>query len=235
MGFLAGKKLLITGVLSNRSIAYGIAKCCHAQGAQLAFSYVGERFKDRITEFAADFDSKLVFDCDVTSDEQLVYQRLYRLTYGHQRRSCIVSHETIGQKTGLSESTVKRVCRKLVADRIISSTPAIGGRQNERGSVFELLEPSDLLAQLYETQASRAEVRETRVRQAAATQAPVRPVPMKDHENTSENMVYRVREIALRLREARGVLSRDALRAALEGQGVGWDEGVVERATDGMW
>jgi enoyl-[acyl-carrier-protein] reductase (NADH) len=59
MGFLAGKKLLITGVLSNRSIAYGIAKACHAQGAELAFSYVGERFKDRITEFAADFDSKL--------------------------------------------------------------------------------------------------------------------------------------------------------------------------------
>ena len=64
MGFLAGKKLLITGVLSNRSIAYGIAKACHAQGAELAFSYVGERFKDRITDFAADFDSKLVFDCD---------------------------------------------------------------------------------------------------------------------------------------------------------------------------
>jgi enoyl-[acyl-carrier protein] reductase I len=62
---------LITGVLSNRSIAYGIARACHAQGAELAFSYVGERFKDRITEFAADFGSKLVFDCDVGSDEQI--------------------------------------------------------------------------------------------------------------------------------------------------------------------
>ena len=71
MGFLAGKKLLITGVLSNRSIADGIAKACHAQGAELAFSYVGERFKDRITEFAAEFNSKLVFDCDVGSDEQI--------------------------------------------------------------------------------------------------------------------------------------------------------------------
>jgi Enoyl-(Acyl carrier protein) reductase len=55
MGFLTGKKLLITGVLSNRSIAYGIAKACHREGAELAFSYVGERFKDRITEFEADF------------------------------------------------------------------------------------------------------------------------------------------------------------------------------------
>ena len=71
MGFLAGKKLLITGVLSNRSIAYGIARACHEQGAELAFSYQGERFKDRITEFAADFGSSLVFDCDVGDDAQI--------------------------------------------------------------------------------------------------------------------------------------------------------------------
>ena len=71
MGFLAGKRFLITGVLSNRSIAYGIARACHAQGAELAFSYVGERFKDRITEFAAEFGSNLIFDCDVGSDEQI--------------------------------------------------------------------------------------------------------------------------------------------------------------------
>ena len=71
MGFLAGKRLLITGVISNRSIAYGIAKACHREGAELAFSYQGERFKDRITEFAAEFDSTLVFDCDVSDDAQL--------------------------------------------------------------------------------------------------------------------------------------------------------------------
>ncbi len=71
MGFLAGKRLLITGVLSNRSIAYGIARACHREGAELAFSYQGERFKDRISEFAAEFDSKLIYDCDVTSDEQM--------------------------------------------------------------------------------------------------------------------------------------------------------------------
>ena len=71
MGFLAGKKIVLTGLLSNRSIAYGIAKACHREGAELAFTYVGERFKDRITEFAAEFDSKLIFDCDVGSDEQI--------------------------------------------------------------------------------------------------------------------------------------------------------------------
>lgn len=71
MGFLAGKRLLITGVLSNRSIAYGIAKACHREGAELAFSYQGERFKERITEFAAEFGSQLVFDCDVSDDAQI--------------------------------------------------------------------------------------------------------------------------------------------------------------------
>jgi enoyl-[acyl-carrier protein] reductase I len=71
MAFLQGKKILVTGVLSNRSIAYGIAQACHREGAELAFTYVGERFKDRITEFAGTFGSKLIFDCDVSSDEQI--------------------------------------------------------------------------------------------------------------------------------------------------------------------
>jgi len=71
MAFLQGKKILITGLLSNRSIAYGIAEACKREGAELAFTYQGERFKERITEFADEFGSKLVFDCDVTSDEQI--------------------------------------------------------------------------------------------------------------------------------------------------------------------
>ncbi|MEX8497033.1 MAG: enoyl-ACP reductase FabI [Leptothrix ochracea] len=71
MGFLAGKRLLITGLLSHRSIAYGIAKACHREGAELAFSYVGERFKERTAEFAAEFGSSLIYDCDVGSDEQI--------------------------------------------------------------------------------------------------------------------------------------------------------------------
>jgi enoyl-[acyl-carrier protein] reductase I len=84
MGFLAGKRLLITGVLSNRSIAYGIARACHAQGAELAFSYVGERFKERITEFAADFGSSLVFDCDVGDDTQI--ENMFRDLSAHWPR-----------------------------------------------------------------------------------------------------------------------------------------------------
>lgn len=71
MGFLAGKRFLITGVLNNRSIAYGIARACHREGAELAFSYQGERFKERIAEFAAEFGSKLVFELDVAEDAQI--------------------------------------------------------------------------------------------------------------------------------------------------------------------
>lgn len=71
MGFLDGKRILLTGLLSNRSIAYGIAKACKREGAELAFTYVGDRFKDRITEFAAEFGSELVFPCDVADDAQI--------------------------------------------------------------------------------------------------------------------------------------------------------------------
>ncbi|AME24407.1 enoyl-ACP reductase FabI [Burkholderia sp. PAMC 26561] len=71
MGFLAGKRILLTGLLSNRSIAYGIAAACKREGAELAFTYVGERFKDRITEFATEFGSDLIFPCDVASDEDI--------------------------------------------------------------------------------------------------------------------------------------------------------------------
>jgi enoyl-[acyl-carrier protein] reductase I len=71
MGFLAGKRLLITGVLSNRSIAYGIARACRREGAELAFSYQGERFKDRVTEYATEFGSNLVYDLDVAEDAQI--------------------------------------------------------------------------------------------------------------------------------------------------------------------
>ncbi|AYH44318.1 SDR family oxidoreductase [Azoarcus sp. DN11] len=71
MGFLAGKRILITGLLSNRSISYGIAKAMHREGAELAFTYQNERFQDRVAKMAADFGSDLVFACDVQNDEEI--------------------------------------------------------------------------------------------------------------------------------------------------------------------
>ena len=71
MILLAGKKLLITGVLSNRSIAYGVAKACHREGATLAFTYVNDELKDRVARLAAEFGTCPVLPCDVSSDDQI--------------------------------------------------------------------------------------------------------------------------------------------------------------------
>lgn len=71
MGFLSGKKILITGLISDRSIAYGVAKACHAQGATLAFTYQNEKHATRVLGFAQEFDSNLVFPLDVGCDQQI--------------------------------------------------------------------------------------------------------------------------------------------------------------------
>ncbi|MBL8449305.1 MAG: enoyl-ACP reductase FabI [Dechloromonas sp.] len=71
MGFLADKKILITGLISKHSIAYGIAKACHREGAELAFTFQNERFEERVRKFANECGSDLVFPCDVASDEQI--------------------------------------------------------------------------------------------------------------------------------------------------------------------
>ncbi|MDR3323395.1 MAG: SDR family oxidoreductase [Zoogloeaceae bacterium] len=71
MGFLANKKILITGVLSKHSIAYGIAKACCREGAQLALTFQNERFEERVRKFATEFGSNLVLPCDVASDAQI--------------------------------------------------------------------------------------------------------------------------------------------------------------------
>jgi enoyl-[acyl-carrier protein] reductase I len=71
MGMLADKKILITGLLSNRSIAYGIARACQREGATLAFTYVNNELKDRVAGLAADFGSAPVLPCDVTRDDDI--------------------------------------------------------------------------------------------------------------------------------------------------------------------
>jgi len=71
MGFLTGKRALIVGIANDRSIAYGIASAMHRQGAELAFTYVNDRFKERVEKVAAEFGSSIVLPLDVSSDEQL--------------------------------------------------------------------------------------------------------------------------------------------------------------------
>jgi len=71
MNLLADRKILITGVLSERSIAYGVAKACQREGATLAFTYASEELKPRVVRLAADFGPCPVLACDVTSDGQI--------------------------------------------------------------------------------------------------------------------------------------------------------------------
>lgn len=71
MGFLNGKRALIVGVASDRSIAWGIAKAMHREGAEIAFTYQTEKLKPRVEKLAAHADSDIVIPCDVSSDEEI--------------------------------------------------------------------------------------------------------------------------------------------------------------------
>ena len=78
MGFLKGKRALIVGVASNRSIAYGIAEAMRREGAELAFTYQNERLRERVEKMAAAFDSDILVPCNVESDQEIeqVFERL---------------------------------------------------------------------------------------------------------------------------------------------------------------
>lgn len=71
MGFLQGKKILITGLASNLSIAYGIAQAMHREGAELAFTYQNDKLKPRVEKMGAEFGSTLYFPCDVGNEDEI--------------------------------------------------------------------------------------------------------------------------------------------------------------------
>ena len=78
MGFLQGKRALIVGLASNRSIAWGIARAMHREGAEMAFTYQNEKLEDRVAKMAGELDSDIIIPCDVGSDEQIeaVFEKL---------------------------------------------------------------------------------------------------------------------------------------------------------------
>ena len=71
MGFLQGKRALIVGLASNRSIAWGIAQAMHREGADLAFTYQNEKLESRVAKMAAELESEIIVPCDVSSDEEI--------------------------------------------------------------------------------------------------------------------------------------------------------------------
>lgn len=71
MGFLSGKRILVTGLASKLSIAWGIAQAMHREGAELAFTYQNDKLKGRVEEFAAQLGSNIVLQCDVAEDASI--------------------------------------------------------------------------------------------------------------------------------------------------------------------
>ncbi len=71
MGFLQSKKILVTGIASNRSIAYGVARAMHREGAELAFTYQNDKLRGRVEKFAEEFGSDICLPLDVGSDDSI--------------------------------------------------------------------------------------------------------------------------------------------------------------------
>ena len=71
MALLSGKRILVTGVISTRSIAYGVAKAARREGAEIALTYQNERFRERVTEMAQELGSSIALPCEVTSDSEI--------------------------------------------------------------------------------------------------------------------------------------------------------------------
>jgi enoyl-[acyl-carrier protein] reductase I len=90
MGFLNGKRALIIGVASNRSIAWGIAKAMRREGAELAFTYQNERFKGRVGDLGAELGSEICLPCEVSSDQEI--QQVFGRLHDHWEHLEIVVH-----------------------------------------------------------------------------------------------------------------------------------------------
>lgn len=90
MGFMTGKRALIMGLISNRSIAYGIAAAMKREGAELAFTYQSEKVRDRTADLAKNFDSELLFPCDVANDADI--EQLFTALASHWDGLDVIVH-----------------------------------------------------------------------------------------------------------------------------------------------
>ncbi len=111
MGFLTGKRALITGVASDRSIAYGIAAAMHREGAELAFTYQNDKLKGRVEKFAAEFGSNIVIPCEVAEDSSI--EAAFQTLAQHWDGLDIVVHSiAFAPKEQLSGSIVDNTTRE---------------------------------------------------------------------------------------------------------------------------
>ena len=111
MGFMQGKRVLIVGLASNRSIAWGIAQAMHREGAELAFTFQNEKLQSRVEKMAGECSSKITVECDVSSDEQIegVFQELGKHWDG---LDCIVHSVAFAPREALDGNYVDAVTRE---------------------------------------------------------------------------------------------------------------------------
>jgi enoyl-[acyl-carrier protein] reductase I len=111
MGFLQSKRVLIVGVASNRSIAFGIARAMQREGAELAFTYQNDKLKDRVENLAAECGSSLCIPCDVGSDEQ-IDAAFHALGQSWDGLDCIVHSVAYAPREALEGSYLDSVSRE---------------------------------------------------------------------------------------------------------------------------
>lgn len=145
MGFLTGKRVLIVGLLSKLSIAYGIASAMHREGAELAFSYQNNRFKDRVIEMATEWGTPVAWPCDVSCDEEIDY--LMKQIAAHWGKFDVVVHSVAFAPKELLEGdyldTVNREGFKIAHDVSSYSFAALAKMayplmQDRQGSLLTL-------------------------------------------------------------------------------------------------
>lgn len=128
MGFLTGKKALIVGVLNNRSIAYGVAEAMHREGAELAFTYVNDKLKDRVASVAEAFGSNILIPCDVSDDQQIT--EVFKLLKSHWDGFEILVHSVAyapaDQLEGLYIDSISREGFRIAHDISSYSFAALG-------------------------------------------------------------------------------------------------------------
>jgi len=148
MGFLKDKRVLVTGVASNRSIAWGVAQAMHREGADVAFSYQGEKLKSRVEDLAAKCGSDLVLPLDVSSDDQIM-EAFQELGTHWDGLDCIVHSIGFAPRDQLEGEYIDAVTREgfAIAHDISSysfAALAKAGRQLMKGRNGSLLTMSYL-------------------------------------------------------------------------------------------
>jgi enoyl-[acyl-carrier protein] reductase I len=145
MGFLTGKKALIVGIASNRSIAYGIARAMHREGAELALSYANDKFKPRVEKFAEEFGSSIVLPCDVSSDDDIT-QLFADLAKHWDSLECLVHSVAFAPREALDGDYLQNLDREAfrIAHDISSYSLSAMARaarpmmQNTNGSIITM-------------------------------------------------------------------------------------------------